>query len=377
MYMEDVGLLCCPACRSDLRVSAAVDNDADGEVLRGTLACTACRKSYDIREGIPRFADAVTYNQSWDYKWVEIDRGRGLNYKILDKGDPAYRIHDGFDRNNHCGHAYEKLKGALALDLGCGIGQYSFKMLTDCDPDRVVAMDLTRGVDIFRKIMLERFPQYRRKLLLVQGNILAMPFRDQQFDYILSLGVLMHTGKTLEAIRQAARVLRYGGEINFWIYAAASVHDSVREPEGRAGLMTFFTFIPYQLYFWKVTAVIKLFRVLPHALVVKIVRMFSSDFWYRVCTTPGLWWVAAAIFWSVRHPDKEYRFINNYDGYVNTWSEAWSEQEIFPAIRSGELVIKGMSDWRVGIWAEKVRGFYPAEISAPTNTKEPTSANDR
>ena len=361
MYIEDAKLLCCPVCRGDLHSSQIIEADADGEIVSGALDCE-CGKSYAIRSGIPRFVDDTAYNRSWDYKWVEIDGGKGLNYKIIDKNDPAYRIHDLFDRNSHDGKAFAKLNGALALDLGCGVGQYSIRMLRDCGARCVVSMDLTRGVDIFRKVMLERFPEYRRKLLLVQGNILAMPFRNEQFDYILSLGVLMHTGKTLEAIRQAARVLRYGGEINFWVYAAASVHNQAREPEGRGGLMTFLSFIPYQLHFAKVTAQINLFRAMPHALVVKIVRMFSSDFWYRLCTTPGIRWFGAVIFWTVKHPDKEYRFINNYDGWVNTWAENWSEQELFPAIRSGELAIKGMSDWRVGIWAEKVSGFYPRDV---------------
>lgn len=363
MHQEDTGLLCCPSCRVDLHFSKIGETSKDGEILSGTLNCSACGKQYDVRNGIPRFVNDAAYNWTWDYKWVEIDRGRGLNYKILDKTDPAYRIHDLFDRNSHGGNAYSKLKGALALDIGCGIGQYTIKMLRDGGAARVVSMDLTRGVDIFRNILLERFPEYRRKIVLVQGNVIAMPFKNEQFDYVLSLGVLMHTGRTLEAIRQASRVLRYGGQINFWVYSAASVHNETREPEGRAGLMTFWNFIPYQLYFAKVTAQIHLFRIMPHSLVVRIIRLFSSGFWYRLCTTPGLRWLGALVFYTVKHPDKGYRFINNYDGWCNSWAENWSEQELFPALRSGELVIKGMSDWRVGIWAEKIKGFYPISAS--------------
>jgi uncharacterized protein len=369
MYSEDVELLCCPSCRSDLQLSGDPQTDSDGEILSGSLTCSDCGKMYVIRDAVPRFVEDISYNQTWDYKWVEIDGGRGLNYKVLDETDSAYRTNDGWHRNTHGDCAYAKLKDAVAIDVGCGVGQYSIKMLTDGGAARVVSIDLTRGVDIFRKIILERYPQYRKRLLLVQGDILAMPFRDQQFDYVLSLGVLMHTGKTLAAIRQSARILRYGGEINFWIYAAWSVHDQLREPEGREGLMTYLTFIPFQLYFWKVSVLIKLFRKLPHSVVVKIIRLFSSDPWYRLCKSRYFWWIGALVFWTSRHPDKQYRFVNNYDGSVNAWSEMWSEQEIFSAIRSGELVIKGMSDWRVGIWAVKIRGFYPG-VGAPPSDKE-------
>jgi SAM-dependent methyltransferase len=367
MYSEDVTLLACPWCHAELRCSNIPERGEDGEILEGAVVCIGCDRKYAVHDGIPRLADNVAYNWTWDYKWVEIDRGRGLNYKILDKSDPAYRIHDLYDRNSHGGNAYSKLKDALALDIGCGVGQYTIRMLKDGGAAKVVAMDLTRGVDIFRKIVFERYPEFRRRVVFVQGSALAMPFKDSQFDYVLSFGVLMHTGRTLEAIRQAARVLRDRGDINFWVYSAASVHNEVREPEGRDGLMTFFSFIPYQLYFAKVTAQINLFRFLPHSLVVKIIRMFSSNFWYRVCTTPILRWFGAVIFYTVKHPDKEYRFINNYDGWCNSWAENWSEQELFRAICAGELAIKGMSDWRVGIWAEKVKGFYPAnEIHTPT-----------
>ena len=58
------------------------------------------------------------------------------------------------------------------------------------------------------------------------------------------------------------------------------------------------------------------------------------------------------------HPDRDYRFINNYDGWCNTWADTWSEHEIFPVLQEQNIVIKGISQWRTGIWGVKLKDFY-------------------
>ena len=130
------------------------------------------------------------------------------------------------------------------------MGRYRIKLLQEKGPNKVVSIDLTGAVDIFREIITERFPKYRRRILIVQANIFRMPFRDEVFDFVFSLGVLMHTGNTREAIKQAARVLKDRGQINLWVYGAIPVHiDNVEPNRGR--LMTLGRFLPYWLlYAW-------------------------------------------------------------------------------------------------------------------------------
>jgi uncharacterized protein len=45
-------LVCCPECRSDLRLENP-KRDAKGEILEGVLACTGCKHAYAIQDGIP------------------------------------------------------------------------------------------------------------------------------------------------------------------------------------------------------------------------------------------------------------------------------------------------------------------------------------
>jgi len=60
----------------------------------------------------------------------------------------------------------------------------------------------------------------------------------------------------------------------------------------------------------------------------------------------------------VDHPDRDYRRLNLFDGYVNSWAENWSEHELFPLLRAEGIAIKGISAWRTGIWGKKDPSFY-------------------
>jgi SAM-dependent methyltransferase len=159
-----------------------------GDVIDATLCCATCAKRFPVRGGIPRFLDGVPgYNASWNYKWNAIDRGRGLNHLILDKRDPAYELHDVYDRNSHGGRAFNRTKGGRALEIGCGVGQYVLKSLLEHSPRKIVALDLTEGVDTLRRIIIDRWPDLLERILFVQASVFSMPFRPSSFDYVYSL----------------------------------------------------------------------------------------------------------------------------------------------------------------------------------------------
>jgi len=356
MYLDDLSLLCCPATGGPLELIDGIE-DTSGEIVTGTLRGASSGKTYPIVNGIPRFVEQSSYNSSWDYKWTSIDRGKGLNYRILDKNDPAYRIHDLFDRNDHDGLAFRHAEERLVLDAGCGVGQYTIKLLQNHKPAKVVSLDLTRGVDIFRRIILDRYPEYRSRILLVQASVFQMPFQDQTFDYAFSLGVLHHTGNTREAIGQVARVLKTNGQINFWVYGAEPVHIDIEEPGHDVG-MTLGRFVPRGAFYLWAMFQIRLFRRLPHGVADAIIRMFSSEIWYRLCRLPLLGCLFKALFATVMHPDRDYRYINNYDGWCNRWAETWTEAELFPTLVRSNLVIRGISKWHTGLWCEKKLEFY-------------------
>ena len=364
MYAEDVTLLHCPASGEALRLLESTQVAPDGEIVEGTLGTAT--KRYPITNGIPRFVEDVSANPTWDFKWRVLDAGRGLNFRIIDKSDSAYTTHDIYDRNNHDGAAYKHMNGGLVLDIGCGVGQYAVRSLLENNPRKLVAIDLTSGVDVFRKVVQERYPQLMRRLLIVQANVFALPFAPATFDYVYSLGVLMHTGQTLTALDRACAMVKEGGEINVWIYGSEMLAYNAFEPGRQAALSiatvrNWLKTVSWPAY-W-----IKLFREIHHDRAFAIVKFFSSDRMYRLAKRPRFRWIAR-VFPTVDHPDYAYRLINNYDGYINKYDDTWGEHELFPVLRRHSIALLGLGSWRVGLWGRKISNFYPAAAGADSES---------
>jgi SAM-dependent methyltransferase len=348
----------CTDCGGDLDWAAQTEVNGE-DVIEGSLACQACGRTYPVTRGIARFIDASSgYNAMWNYKWTEIDKGRGLNHAIINKADPAYEIHDIYDRNSHGGRAFGRMKGGAAVEIGCGVGQYVVKsLLSENAPEKIVAVDLTEGVDILRKIVLERHPDLYERIVFAQASVFSMPLRKDAYDYVYSLGVLHHTGRTLDAIRAAIALVKPGGDVNVWIYASASYPIDSREP-GRAKLSGFGPLLRIVHARIQARSLYWLFSKMSPARADRVLSFFASDGWLKLSRLPVIGFLARMIVSPVRHPDADYRRINLFDGYVHDWAENWGEHELFPLLRETDVAIKGISDWRVGVWGTKTPGFY-------------------
>lgn len=58
----------------------------------------------------------------------------------------------------------------------------------------------------------------------VNANAMAMPFRDETFDFVISTGVIHHTPTPREALRELARVTRGGGGLFVSVYNRRSIY---------------------------------------------------------------------------------------------------------------------------------------------------------
>jgi 2-polyprenyl-3-methyl-5-hydroxy-6-metoxy-1,4-benzoquinol methylase len=98
------------------------------------------------------------------------------------------------------------------LDAGCGMGRWSYAAAKS-GARHVVAFDLHDGVYAAR-----RFTQDAGGVSLLKANIFALPFRDQAFDSIVSIGVLHHTGDAHRAMRALLPLLKPGGRLFLQLY---------------------------------------------------------------------------------------------------------------------------------------------------------------
>lgn len=355
MNISFLNILCCPDCQKSLKLSdEKIETD---EIIEGNLQCGLCGCNYQILNGIPRFVSDKNYNKSWDFKWFEIDGGKGLAYLSIDKNDPAYDIHGIFDKNSYNCEPFKSWNGKLVLDAGCGIGQNSYELLKM--GVKVVAIDLTRGVDIFKKIMMERFPEFKNNLLIAQANIFSLPFKDKSFDGIVSFGVLHHTGYTFKALQNLTKKLKNLGDINIWIYSSEYTDETKFEWRDKSINRKLINYLKRNkfLYYYRDIIFYETLRFfikrLPDRIKYYLLFLPASNLWYRFCQLPYIGILGTAIFHTVPHPNFWYRLINLFDAFSPTFTSHHTEKEVREWFNILNLEIKGVSDWKLGIWGRK------------------------
>ena len=106
--------------------------------------------------------------------------------------------------------------GDRALDMGCGAGRHAFEMYRrggdvmafDQDGD-----ELARVLDTCMAMREAGEVPPGASADVKQGDALAMPFADEEFDRIVAAEVLEHIHDDRAAIAELVRVLRPGGTI--------------------------------------------------------------------------------------------------------------------------------------------------------------------
>ncbi len=97
-------------------------------------------------------------------------------------------------------------KGDIILDIGCGDGFYLY-LLSKIDSD----FKLT-GIDInIHALKSAKANLKGKKVNLICGNVLKLPFPKETFDKIIASEVLEHVGDDLSALREINRVLKKEG----------------------------------------------------------------------------------------------------------------------------------------------------------------------
>lgn len=160
-------------------------------------------RSFEMRNGIPRFVEDVGYAESFGEQWqryrrVQLDSetGKTLSRDRLVRGT---------------GWTPEELEGELVLEAGCGAGRFT-EVLLECGA-RVVAVDASSAVDACRETCSDH-----PDLMLAQADLFALPFRPGSFDRVFCYGVLQHTPDPEAAFRVLVEQLRPGGVVAADVY---------------------------------------------------------------------------------------------------------------------------------------------------------------
>lgn len=170
----------------------------------GSWKCEGCAAQFPVLAQVPRFVSEELYSESFGFQWNRFARTQ------LDSATGTTRSRDTFIQKT--GWSLDDLQGARVLDAGCGMGRFA-EVCADAGAE-VHAVDLSTAVEAASQ-NLER----RSDVRTYQADIMNLPFPNESFDFIYSIGVLHHTPDTKAAFLRLQPLLKPGGAIAIWVYS--------------------------------------------------------------------------------------------------------------------------------------------------------------
>ena len=110
-----------------------------------------------------------------------------------------------------------QMKDRDVLEVGLGYGTVSQRIAES--GARYQGLDIAAGPVA---MVSDRLRQTHLPGTARQGSILAAPYPDESFDYVVAIGCLHHTGDLPKAITECRRILRPRGQLIFMVYYAYS-----------------------------------------------------------------------------------------------------------------------------------------------------------
>lgn len=293
-------LLACTHCRNGLTLK---EEEFHGlEVLSGVLGCDGCGMTYPVVKGIPRFVPGDDYANNFSFEWnrfrtTQLDSANG-------RGESESRFQRSLD------FPLKALRGMQVLDAGCGMGRFAEVALKY--GATVVGMDLSLAVDAAAQNL-----RVHPNAQFVQADLFALPFRDETFDLVYSLGVLHHTPDPRRAFLGLVKLLRKGGKISATLYSGYN-KVYVRSTN-----------------FWR-----RILTRLPTPVLYRLSHLAIP--YYYLCRLPLLGLAFQAVFPISMHPDREWRVLDTLDCYSPTYQSYHTHYEVFAWFREAGLTEIGI-----------------------------------
>lgn len=201
MRREHVQFLVCPNCKSDLQLTSATSADGNS-VEAGELTCSSCRATYPIVRHIPRFVPLDNYANNFGMEWSIHAKTQYDGYSGSQVSEERFFNETRWPRD---------LRGQVILEVGSGSGRFTEHAAST--GAMVVSLDYSHAVEANYASNGQQ-----SNVLIVQGDIYAMPFRDGAFDKLFCFGVLQHTPDVKKSFLMLPCYLKRGGRLAVDVY---------------------------------------------------------------------------------------------------------------------------------------------------------------
>ncbi len=298
-----VSFLKCPNCGRELR------SGSDDE-----LRCPGCGREYRTVRAVLRFVDESDYAGSFGFQWTRFAKVQ------LDSASGLPRSRDTFVAKT--GWKTSELAGERILDAGCGMGRFT-EVCCDAGAE-VHAVDLSNAVEVAAQNLGER-----KNAHFYQADIFRLPFADESFDRVFSIGVLHHTPDTRAAFHRLVRLVRPGGHIAIWVYSTklrAMLGSELLRP---------------------------LTSRLPRGLMLQAAKLAIPL--YYVHRFPMVGRISSVLLPTSLEANPTWRWLDTFDWYTPRYQWKHSDDEVV-----GWFKEAGLSNIRVGEFPVSVSGQKPA-----------------
>lgn len=260
MHQELLDYIVCPHCKHELILD--IFREINSEILDGVFRCKVCTSSYFIIEGIPRvlpisflvgtdfFNKYLTkykkelssikqinimheHNKAERDKLAQLKRNTfkyfGFEWDFFEdwgwhkeKNIPEIKrieYYGGLISDSERAFESKSLmndddlkEGKLVLDAGCGNGRYT----NQASQQGAICI----GIDIAWGAVKSAYRKLKRKknVHIIQGDLFNLPFKNNLFNSVFSIGVLMHTGDAKKAFLSISKNIKQGGVFTVRMY---------------------------------------------------------------------------------------------------------------------------------------------------------------